>query len=63
MLGAFSIDAYLPSFGDIGRSPQVDREHFQQRLSIFSGKELLALRPEVQLVSPAIARLLGDLKE
>ena len=35
MLGAFSIDAYLPSFGDIGKSLQVDREHVQQTLSIY----------------------------
>src|SRR5688572_21052596 len=30
MLGAFSIDAYLPSFNDIGKSLNVDREHVQQ---------------------------------
>ena len=35
MLGAFSIDAYLPSFGDIGASLHVDREHVQQTLSIY----------------------------
>ena len=35
MLGAFSIDAYLPSFNDIGKSLHVDREHVQQTLSVY----------------------------
>ena len=35
MLGAFSIDAYLPSFIDIGKSLHVDREHVQQTLSVY----------------------------